>query len=79
MHPETAPVNDPQINRAMNLWWTESIYAFYSAELDYTNSSSLSRHATAEIGKLCSGFEKNTQQFSESTDQPSQKLTMKRH
>lgn len=75
-----APPGDPDIIRAMNLWWGESIYEFYAQDFDYGKvgaKASYPAHEMELLGKGCGN--RDTQQFSDSADKQSQQLSMKNH
>ena len=75
-----AQPGDPEINRAMNRWWRESIYEFYADEPQYGKAGSQSFYPTTEIEKLGKGHGiRDTQAFSDNAKLKIQKLTMKNH
>lgn len=75
-----ASQGDPEIIRAMNSWWQESIYEFYAHDFDYGKVGAQTRYAENEMDILSKDCEtKDTQQFSASADTQPQKLLMKNH
>ncbi|MEH6570272.1 MAG: AMP-binding protein [Halioglobus sp.] len=75
-----APSGDPDIIRAMNLWWGDAIYEFYVHHFDYDKVGVQTSYPALEMEILGKGFRtRETQNFSESADTQSQKLSMKNH